>query len=137
MNYSTCSTAEDICQASAKLITFIDLAGHQKYQKTTVFGLTAGRPDLAMLVVGANSGVGECSGVHTSTLIKLLLICPVVLVWGCSSVVERLSRTQEAPGSNPGISIILLFFFLFFCQLPQLVNILDFALLLKYQHLWW
>ena len=58
MNYSTHASAEEICEASAKLITFIDLAGHHKYLKTTVFGLTAHRPDLAMLVVGANSGVG-------------------------------------------------------------------------------
>ena len=60
VNYSTCVSAEEICEGSSKLITFIDLAGHQKYLKTTVFGLTAHCPDLAMLVVGANSGVGEC-----------------------------------------------------------------------------
>ena len=59
VNYSTCVSAEEICEGSSKLITFIDLAGHQKYLKTTVFGLTAHCPDLAMLVVGANSGVGE------------------------------------------------------------------------------
>lgn len=40
MTYSTCRTAEEICDCSKKLITFIDLAGHQKYLKTTVFGLT-------------------------------------------------------------------------------------------------
>lgn len=61
VNYSTCVSAEEICEASSKLITFIDLAGHQKYMKTTVFGLTAHRPDFAMLVVAANSGVGECA----------------------------------------------------------------------------
>ena len=59
VDYSMCISAEEICEASSKLITFIDLAGHQKYMKTTIFGLTAYRPDLAMLVVGANSGVGE------------------------------------------------------------------------------
>lgn len=59
VNYATHSTAEEICEASAKLITFIDLAGHHKYLKTTVFGLTAGKPDLAMLVVAANMGVGS------------------------------------------------------------------------------
>jgi GTPase len=59
VNYSTHSKAEDICEASEKLITFIDLAGHQKYLKTTVFGLTARKPDFVMLVVGANTGIGE------------------------------------------------------------------------------
>ncbi len=40
------------------MITFIDLAGHYKYLKTTIFGLTSYCPDFAMLVVGANTGIG-------------------------------------------------------------------------------
>ena len=61
VDYSRCVSAEEICECALKLITFIDLAGHQKYMKTTIFGLTAHCPDFAMLVVGANSGVGEYS----------------------------------------------------------------------------
>ena len=30
----------DICKESAKVVTFIDLAGHEKYLKTTIFGMT-------------------------------------------------------------------------------------------------
>ena len=59
VDYSMCISAEEICEASSKLITFIDLAGHQKYMKTTIFGLTAHCPDISMLVIGANSGVGK------------------------------------------------------------------------------
>lgn len=59
VDYSSCVSAEEICEASSKLITFIDLAGHQKYMKTTIFGLTAHCPNIAMLVIGANSGVGK------------------------------------------------------------------------------
>lgn len=33
-------TTTEICEASSKLVNFIDLAGHEKYLKTTVFGLT-------------------------------------------------------------------------------------------------
>ncbi|MED6236581.1 GTP binding protein [Ataeniobius toweri] len=58
VNYSESRTAEDICECSSKMITFIDLAGHQKYLKTTVFGLTSYCPDFAMLVVSANTGIG-------------------------------------------------------------------------------
>lgn len=29
-----------ICEASSKVITFIDLAGHERYLKTTIFGMT-------------------------------------------------------------------------------------------------
>ena len=34
-----------------QVITFIDLAGHEKYLKTTVFGMTGHAPDFAMLMV--------------------------------------------------------------------------------------
>ena len=37
---------------SSKVITFIDLAGHEKYLKTTVFGMTGHAPDFGMLMVG-------------------------------------------------------------------------------------
>ena len=33
------------------MITFIDLAGHEKYLKTTVFGMTGHLPDFCMLMV--------------------------------------------------------------------------------------
>lgn len=52
-------TAEEICASAARLITFLDLAGHHKYLKTTILGLTGYSPDLVMLVVAANRGVGE------------------------------------------------------------------------------
>jgi len=57
-NYSDSRTVEEICSNSTKLISFIDLCGHHKYLKTTVFGLTGYSPDFAMLVVSATSGIG-------------------------------------------------------------------------------
>lgn len=44
----TQGTAEEICESSSKMITFIDLAGHHKYLHTTIFGLTSSYcPDCA------------------------------------------------------------------------------------------
>lgn len=40
-----------ICRQSSKVITFVDLAGHEKYLKTTVFGMTGHLPDFCMLMV--------------------------------------------------------------------------------------
>ena len=37
-----------------QVITFIDLAGHEKYLKTTVFGMTGHAPDFAMLMVSSS-----------------------------------------------------------------------------------
>lgn len=49
--YSELMTSEEINERSSKLISFIDLAGHRKYLKTTVQGLTGYSPHYAMLVV--------------------------------------------------------------------------------------
>ena len=59
VDYSGCRTTEDILEESTKLITLIDLCGHPKYLKTTVFGLTGSYPDFAMLVVSATGGIGR------------------------------------------------------------------------------
>lgn len=44
-----------ICEKSTKVITFIDLAGHEKYLKTTVFGMTGHLPDFCMLMVSCEA----------------------------------------------------------------------------------
>lgn len=46
-----------ICEKSSKVITFIDLAGHEKYLKTTVFGMTGHAPDFGMLMVIADNSI--------------------------------------------------------------------------------
>lgn len=51
-----------ICERSSKVITFIDLAGHEKYLKTTVFGMTGHLPDFCMLMVrGGRCATGVCT----------------------------------------------------------------------------
>lgn len=40
LNYAEMATAEEICEHASKVVTFIDLAGHRKYLRTTVLGLT-------------------------------------------------------------------------------------------------
>ena len=57
VDYSNQGTAENICENSSKLITFIDLAGHQKYLRTTISALTGYCPHYVMLVVSATAGV--------------------------------------------------------------------------------
>ena len=46
------------CSVSS-VITFIDLAGHSKYMKTTLFGLAAHGADFAMLCIDGPSSVGK------------------------------------------------------------------------------
>jgi len=67
-----------ICQKAAKVITFIDLAGHEKYLKTTIFGMTGHAPDFCMLMVGANAGVVGMCKEHLG--LALALSVPVFVV---------------------------------------------------------
>ena len=45
---------EDVSSHASKVITLLDLAGHEKYLKTTVFGMTGCSPDYVMLIVRFN-----------------------------------------------------------------------------------
>ena len=60
-----------ITQNSSKFVTFIDLCGHQKYLKTTVFGLSGLMPDYAMIIVGANMGVSKMTKEHIGVTLAL------------------------------------------------------------------
>lgn len=67
-----------ICQQSSKVITFIDLAGHERYLKTTVFGMTGHIPDFCMLMVGSNAGIVGTTKEHLG--LALALNVPVFVV---------------------------------------------------------
>jgi GTPase len=67
-----------ICEQATKVITFIDLAGHEKYLKTTVFGMTGHAPDFSMLMIGANAGVIGMTKEHLG--LALALGVPVFVV---------------------------------------------------------
>ncbi|KAK8768325.1 hypothetical protein V5799_015211 [Amblyomma americanum] len=61
-----------------QVITFIDLAGHERYLKTTIFGMTGHAPDFTMLMVGANAGVVGMTKEHLG--LALALSVPVFVV---------------------------------------------------------
>lgn len=54
----------EIVQASSRVVQLIDLCGHEKYLKTTMFGLSSLYPHYNMLVVGANMGVSRMTREH-------------------------------------------------------------------------
>ena len=66
------------CNPSDKVISFIDLAGHEKYLKTTVFGVTGLFPDYGLVIIGANTGITKLTREHIGILYYLkipLIIC--------------------------------------------------------------
>uniref|UniRef100_A0A8C7STS2 Tr-type G domain-containing protein n=1 Tax=Oncorhynchus mykiss TaxID=8022 RepID=A0A8C7STS2_ONCMY len=92
VNYSDSRTAEEICESSSKMITFIDLAGHHKYLKTTIFGLTSYCPDFAMLVVSANTAGTTREHLGLAMALKV----PIFIV----RTVRQLEHVLKLPGSN-------------------------------------
>ncbi|KAH6708644.1 GTP-binding protein [Verticillium dahliae] len=69
---------EEIGKRSSKVITFTDLAGHEKYLRTTVFGLLSSSPNYCLLMVAANNGLIGMSKEHLG--IALALNVPVMVV---------------------------------------------------------
>lgn len=105
VNYSDSRTAEEICENASKMITFIDLAGHHKYLKTTIFGLTSYCPDFAMLFVSANTGIAGTTREHLG--LAMALKVPIFIVVSkvdlCTkSAVERTVRQLERILKQPG-----------------------------------
>lgn len=63
---------------TSKIISFIDLAGHEKYLKTTVYGVTGLFPDYGIVVIGANTGITKLTREHIGILFYLkipFIIC--------------------------------------------------------------
>lgn len=50
-------------------------AGHEKYLKTTVFGLTGMQPDIVVVVVGANMGVKRMTKEHLAIAVAVRCSC--------------------------------------------------------------
>ena len=84
----------DIVKKSTKVISFFDLAGHEKYLKTTIFGLSSSQPDLCMIMVGANRGVLKMTREHIF-LCKTLHIPFCIVITKIDMVQDRLNVLQE------------------------------------------
>ena len=69
---------EEIGKRSAKVITFTDLAGHERYLRTTVFGMLSSSPNYCLLMVAANNGLIGMSKEHLG--LALALNVPIMVV---------------------------------------------------------
>ena len=109
----------------AKVISFTDLAGHERYLRTTVFGLLSSSPNYCLLMVAANNGLigmskygnPPFSGAITSDLpenrehlgIALALNVPVMVVITkidicppqiLQQTITQLTRILKSPGAR-------------------------------------
>ncbi|KAH8668485.1 GTP-binding protein 1 [Xylariales sp. PMI_506] len=98
---------EDIGKRSAKVITFTDLAGHEKYLRTTVFGLLSSSPNYCLLMVAANNGLIGMSKEHLGIALALNVpvmvvvtkidICPPNIL---EQTIQQITKILKSPGAR-------------------------------------
>ncbi|XP_061381826.1 GTP-binding protein 2-like [Danaus plexippus] len=108
VNYgcSELMTAERIGERSSKLVSFLDLAGHSKYQRTTVYGLTGYSPHYAMIVISATAGITPITEEHIGLLLALELpffavINKTELASSTKELVDRLGEILSTANKKP------------------------------------
>lgn len=98
---------EEIGKRSAKVITFTDLAGHEKYLRTTVFGLLSSSPNYCLLMVAANNGLIGMSKEHLGIALALNVpvmvvitkidICPPNIL---EETIKQITKILKSPGAR-------------------------------------
>lgn len=69
----------EIVKNSSKVISFFDLAGHEKYLKTTIMGLASVSPELCLIMVSANRGVIRMTSEHIFLCLALHIPFAVII----------------------------------------------------------
>lgn len=87
---------------SDKSMIFVDLCGHRKYLKTTLFGVMGYYPDYAILIVGANRGILEMTREHIKILYHLKI--PMIVVITKTDLIDKLHEGEQ--GKKDGLSKI-------------------------------
>ena len=87
------------------VITLVDLCGHEKYLKTTIFGVTGMFADYGILVIGSNQGVTQMMIEHLGLLISNKIpfivilnkidICPQNVMTTLKKQLERIARQNS------------------------------------------
>lgn len=77
------------------VVVYIDLAGHEKYLKTTLHGMTGFFPDYAMVIVGGNMGVTDITKEHINVAIALNVPFMIVITKVDISPVHVFDRTKR------------------------------------------
>ena len=74
----TSSISNIYCNINNKKIIFTDLCGHEKYLKTTMFGLNLINPDYCFVIIGANMGIQKMTREHLGIISALQF--PIIII---------------------------------------------------------
>ena len=91
-------TWPEIVSRSEKVISFNDLAGHEKYLKTTILGLSSTFPDLCFIIVGANMGLTRMTKEHI--FLCLTLKIPFVIIVTKVDIVKERKNVYDETMDN-------------------------------------
>lgn len=91
----TSSIAQSIIRKNNKIFTFIDLAGHEKYLKTTVSGLNGYFIEYAVAVIGADRGIIGMTKEHLIIALSLKIPIIIVITKIDVAVEEKINRIQK------------------------------------------
>mmetsp|Transcript_19997 Transcript_19997/g.39621 ORF Transcript_19997/g.39621 Transcript_19997/m.39621 type:complete len:416 (-) Transcript_19997:67-1314(-) len=93
-----------IVEKSRQVLTFIDLAGHEKYLKTTIGGLTGCFPDFAMVLINSLAGITKMTKEHLGVVIALKIPLFVVVTkvdMAPANVLEQTKKTLTRALRSP------------------------------------
>lgn len=76
-----------------KSIIMIDLCGHQKYLKTTLYGITGYYPDYSIVIIGANRGILKMTREHIKILHHLKI--PIILVLTKIDLIDKVHAENK------------------------------------------
>lgn len=100
------SNSGDYVAKASKVVTLVDLAGHEKYFKTTAYGLTGHLPDYACVIIGANAGVvGMCKehlGVALALRVPVFFIVTKIDL-APEHVMQHTIKTLQTILKKPGV----------------------------------
>jgi GTPase len=97
----------EIVKASTKIVTFYDMAGHEKYFNTTIRGISGVYPDYALIMIGANMGIPQMTREHM--IICFMHKIPMIIVFTKIDMappkifkgnVDKLMGMLKSPGVN-------------------------------------
>ena len=96
----------DMAVEAASLVSLVDLAGHEKYLKTTIHGISSGMIDYALVLVNANHGPNHMTRHHISLAVAFGIPMIVVLTKTDSCPKHAFKRTKEELANivrSPGV----------------------------------
>jgi elongation factor 1-alpha len=96
----------EVATEAGSLVSLIDLAGHEKYLKTTIHGISSGMLDYALVLVNANQGPNHMTRHHISLATAFGIPIIVVLTKIDSCPKHVLKNTKEEIANiirSPGV----------------------------------